>query len=325
MTKTLTVAVPMYRVETYIDECLTSLAIPETRDDLEVLIVNDGSPDGSRAKAARYESRWPEIFRIIDKENGGHGSAVNQGVREASGRYFKVVDGDDYVDRDGLLHLIAFLKQCDAEMVLTNYSWVNDRTGRQKQEVKEICPGLLYGVAYPLAEAAERMFLKMHAVTYRTDVLRQAKPLDEYCFYVDTEYLLYPLPFVKTVAVLPDSVYRYRIGLPGQSMNPQKMRERCGQHEKVLERLLFFYGEMTDPAARTAARELIARMAVSQYRIYLSFPDSHKAQMVALEDRLRRDFPEIYEAVRNRAVLWLRRTGYRLYGTASLAVRAMQK
>ena len=146
MSKTLTIAVPMYRVETYIDECLASLAIPEAEEDLEVLIVNDGSTDSSRARAARYEARWPGVFRIVDKENGGHGSAVNRGVREASGRYFKVVDGDDYVDRDGLLRLITFLKKCGADMVLTNYSWVDDRTGRQKQEVKEICPGLLCGV-----------------------------------------------------------------------------------------------------------------------------------------------------------------------------------
>lgn len=94
--KILTVTVPMYNVESYIDQCLKSFVVPGAEEKLEVLVVNDGSPDHSRDIAQKYTEKYPSIFRIIDKENGGHGSTINRGIEEAKGKYFKVVDGDDW-------------------------------------------------------------------------------------------------------------------------------------------------------------------------------------------------------------------------------------
>ena len=96
--KILTVTIPSYNVEAYLEDCLESFVNSEVMDDIEVLIVNDGSSDNTVKIAQRYVDKYENTFRLINKENGGHGSTINTGVREAKGKYFKVVDGDDWVD-----------------------------------------------------------------------------------------------------------------------------------------------------------------------------------------------------------------------------------
>ena len=320
--KLLTIVIPMYNVEKYIKQCLDSLVIPEVMDQLEVLIINDASPDGSRQIASEYETKYPDTFRIIDKENGGHGSTINRGIEEASGRYFKVVDGDDWVDRSGLLHLMKHLEASDTDMVLSNYHWVDDATGKRSVETEKLCPVMEDEKAYPLKEVCGQIFMKMHAITYKTEILkRQSERLDEHCFYVDTEYMLFPLPYVRTVSSISDFVYQYRIGLPGQSMSIENMKKRCGQHERVFRRLLSFYDTLDSGPARQMTGAAIARMAVSQYKIYLSFPDSHKCELMEMERSLKENYREIYTQMNHRAVLLLRKSRYLLYPLISLAVR----
>lgn len=324
--KLLTIVVPMYNVELYIQKCLDSFVIPEAMDELEVLVINDATPDGSRALAATYEAKYPGTFRIIDKENGGHGSTVNRGIEEASGRYFKVVDGDDWVDHDGFLHLMEHLRTTDSDMVLSNYHWVDHSTGKKSLEVEKICPAMEDYIEYPFPKVADHIFMKMHAVTYKTELLRnQPERLDEHCFYVDAEYMLFPLPYIRTVSQIPDAVYQYRIGLPGQSMNLENMKKRCGQHERVLNRLLTFYDGVEDAACRDTIGMAIARFAISQYKIYLSFSESHKQQLVSTETKLRQDYPEIYQQMKNSAVTVLRKTGYTSYSLVSILVRSLKK
>ena len=326
MGKLLTIVVPMYNVENYIEKCLDSFVISEIMDYLEVLIINDGTPDSSREKAAVYERKYPQVFRIVDKENGGHGSAINRGIEEAAGAYFKVVDGDDWVDSEGLVHLIDYLRESTADMVLTNYYWVDDVTGRRSKEVDELCPGIAYRVSYPFEEISDKIFMKMPAISFRTEILRQQQErLDEHCSYVDTEYILFPLPYVKTVAALPDFIYQYRLGIPGQSMSLENMRKRCRQHERVLFRLLRFYCGIEGQTCEAAVCNMIGRMVASQYKIYLSFPKSHKKNMLLLEKKLKKEYPKIYQAVRRPSVLLLRWSRYLLYPVASLALRVSQR
>ena len=113
--KILTVTIPSYNVEAYLEDCLESFVNSEVMDDIEVLIVNDGSSDNTAKIAQRYVDKYENTFRLINKENGGHGSTINTGVREAKGKYFKVVDGDDWVDTRSFIHLVKVLKESDAE------------------------------------------------------------------------------------------------------------------------------------------------------------------------------------------------------------------
>ena len=137
--------------------------------------------------------------------------------------------------------------------------------------------------------------------------------------------MLFPLPYIRTVSQISDAVYQYRIGLPGQSMNLENMKKRCGQHERVLNRLLTFYDGVEDAACRDTIGMAIARFAVSQYKIYLSFSESHKQQLVSTETKLRQDYPEIYQQMKNSAVTVLRKTGYTSYSLVSMLVRSLKK
>ena len=120
--KILTVTIPSYNVEAYLEDCLESFVNSEVMDDIEVLIVNDGSSDNTVKIAQRYVDKYENTFRLINKENGGHGSTINTGVREAKGKYFKVVDGDDWVDTRSFIHLVKVLKESDADIVASNYT-----------------------------------------------------------------------------------------------------------------------------------------------------------------------------------------------------------
>lgn len=320
--KILTIVVPMYHVELYIGQCLSSFAIPEILDRIEILVIDDGGKDGSAQIAWEFQKNYPDTYRVIHKENGGHGSTINKGIELAEGKYFKVVDGDDWVDREAFVNLVRHLEKTDADMVLSNYYWVDYKNGSKKAEVEEICPGIEYGKTVPLKEVEDKLFMKMHAITYKTSIIRQQpERLDEHCFYVDAEYMLFPLPFVKTVSAVSDFVYQYRIGMPGQSMSPEKLQKQCSQHERVLFRLLAFYDRHKGEECTAILERTLARLVTSQYKIYLMFRRSRKQDLVKLEQHLKSNYPRVYGAISNTAILTLRKTRYIFFEFASLIIR----
>ena len=125
MAKTLSVVIPSYNVEKYLPEILPTFLSPEVLDDIEVLIVNDGSKDNTSKVGKEFQDKYPNTVRIIDKENGGHGSTINRGIEEAVGKYFKVVDGDDWVDTDVFIKYVNALKTLEADAVMTPFNRVN--------------------------------------------------------------------------------------------------------------------------------------------------------------------------------------------------------
>lgn len=325
--KLLTVSVAAYHVEEYLAECLDSFADPDLADSLEVLVINDGAGEGISAIARRYESDYPDIFRLIDKENGGHGSTVNRGIREAAGTYFKTVDGDDKVYPDGLRMLVEYLRTAEDDLVVTDFEHFDDVTGRTMQEMKIDFAGKEYLRQYSFDEISGKVYVNMHAATFRTDILRHmGRQLDEHCFYVDAEYMLYPVPLVETVVFLETPVYRYRLGREEQSMDIHNMQRNQSHHEKVLAHLLDFYAgkmqELSD-AKRDYLAKGVAKIAVSQIKIYLSYPPKRqwKEKIREMEECLKNDYPAVYHSVANRAVRVLRHSGYHLYFFVSMICR----
>ena len=322
--KTLTIVVPTFNVEKYLNQCLESFVIPEIMDELEVLIINDGSTDSSPQIGQKYVNLYPDTFRLVTKENGGHGSTINKGIEEATGKYFKVVDGDDWVLQEGLINLIEFLQTMNADMVLNNYYWVNDLTGKRSCEVEQVCPGIVYGEKVSFDSVSGKVFFKMHAISYRTEIIKSIPDkIDENCYYVDMEYMMFPLPYIKSIAVIPDFVYMYRIGQPTQSVTIENMKKRCNQHERVVNRLLDYYKKNTNVTEekRSCMSKIIARSVTSQYKIYLSFNVSQLKSLVELEHLLKSEYEEIYKLINHPAVFLLRLSGYRLYTLVSKAVR----
>ena len=347
--KLLTVTVPAYNAEAYLDTCLTSLCQEEVLGELEVLVIDDGSTDGTGAVAERYAARYPETVRVIHKENGGHGSGINRGAEEARGTYFKVVDADDWVEREAFLHLMEFLRETEADIAASGFLWAyddgsgNPESFRKKAEFKEPFPGVRYWETYRFDDIADRLYVKMHAMTIKTELLRKAVleaglRLDEHCYYVDAEYILYPIPYVETISFLPDFVYMYRIGRQGQSVSLSKMRKNEENYRRVLQSLFRFYdrcrmGGTSEPQGGgqlSCSKEkcayiagIIARVAAGNIKICLSFPDSRggKQRLLSFDRELREKYPDIYRANRNKAVAALRKSHYLLY---PLAVRMLK-
>lgn len=319
--KTLTIVVPAYNVEKYLGQCLESFVISEIMNDLEVLIINDGSTDSSPQIGQKYVNQYPETFRLITKENGGHGSTINKGIEEAAGKYFKVVDGDDWVLQEGFIHLINCLKTVNADLVLNNYYWVNDSTGKRSCEVDQVCPSIAYGQEVSFDSVSRKIFFKMHAITYRTEILKRIPDkIDEHCYYVDMEYIMFPIPFISSVVAIADYVYMYRIGQPTQSVTIDNMKKRCSQHEKVLNHLLQYFDTYKDSQNQVCMAAIVARVVTSQYKIYLSFGKDHKEEFIAMEGEIRCNYPMIYNAIKNPAIIILRKSNYYLFGFASKLV-----
>lgn len=340
--KVLTISIAAYQVEQYLEKTITSMLLPQIIEDIEILVVDDGSTDNTAEIAKRYQKMCPDTVRLIQQENGGHGAAVERGIKEASGKYFKTIDGDDWMDENGFLELIQYLKRNDRiDIVSSAYDQVDNYTGKVIKHINNYFDGIRYKRIYAFTKVCDYIYVNMHAMTYRTKLIQKyMPPLDHHCFYVDAEYVLLPVPYIKSIAFLEQTVYKYRLGINGQSMNLRNMQKNCNHHEKVLARILETYKNQHDIWAmvlehgsrneidRKAAvcRYLAkgaARLAASQIKIYLSFPASFKgkAKIRALEQQLKKDYPEVYNANVNKAIHALRKSNYILYLPASWMVR----
>ena len=161
MEKVLTVVIPSFNVEKYLRQTLESLRNEEILEDVEVLIVDDGSTDGTAKIGKEYEKRYPQTYRVISKTNGGHGSTINCGIEQSRGTFFKVVDGDDWVNTEALIEVVRRLKTCGADYVVTDYCEVNDKT---KEQVRKQFPALDVCREIGFENAAEKVQIPMHAL-----------------------------------------------------------------------------------------------------------------------------------------------------------------
>jgi glycosyltransferase involved in cell wall biosynthesis len=242
--KTITFAIPCYNSADYMDKCVESLLA--LGDDIEILIVDDGSTkDDTAAKADAWQAAHPEVIRAIHQENGGHGAAVNTGLANATGLYFKVVDSDDWVDADAGEQVMAYLRtqvgrEAATDMVVANYVYEKVyENNRFVMGYKRILPiGREFG--WPEAgNFSNTHYLVMHAVIYRTQLLRDmGLTLPRHCFYVDNIFVYEPLPHVKTIYYLDVDFYRYFIGREDQSVNEKVMMSRIDQHVRVAKQMI---------------------------------------------------------------------------------------
>lgn len=236
--KLLSFAVPCYNSAAYMEKCLQSL-LPGG-EDVEILIVDDGSTDETAAIADRYEQLYPTIVRAIHKENGGHGSAVNTGIRNASGLYFKVVDSDDWVKEDAYLQILDTLRSLTGgekvlDMLVSNF--VYEKVGENRHKVmryKHVLPQNEMFTWSDIRHFHKGQYILMHSVIFRTKLLRECGiKLPEHTFYVDNIYVFEPLPYVKNMYYLDVNFYRYYIGRADQSVNEDIMIGRIDQQIKV--------------------------------------------------------------------------------------------
>ena len=236
--KLLSIAVPCYNSQEYMRHCVDTLL--SGGDEVEILIVNDGSKDDTAAIADEYAVKYPNIIRAIHQENGGHGAAVMAGLKHASGKYFKVVDSDDWVDEEAFAKILSALRsfeqgQQQVDVIISNF--VYDKVGVRHKKVMK------YGNALPekqiigwdqVGRFRKGQYILMHSVIYRTQLLLDSGlDLPRHTFYVDNLLVYVPMQYVKTIYYLNVDFYHYFIGRNDQSVNETVMIKRIDQQIKV--------------------------------------------------------------------------------------------
>ncbi len=241
MEKILSIIIPTYNMEKYLRKCLDSLIVCEGNMKLlEVLVVNDGSKDSSSQIAHEYESRFPNTFRVIDKENGNYGSCVNRGLKEATGKYVKVLDADDFFDTDSFNKTIVFLSENNYDLVLTDYNKVTVDGKVEKMFELKIPHNTPLTIKDLLGFSAARMH--MHRIFYQTNKLRAINyHQTEGMSYTDQEWMGEPMTTVDTVYYLDVCLYQYLVGRDGQTVDPNTLIKSIRQYMHAIYVLLNLY------------------------------------------------------------------------------------
>lgn len=244
--KLFTIAIATYNMEKYLARCIDSLLVPEIMNDIEILIINDGSTDASAEIAHAYQDKYPQTVRVIDKENGGYGSAINMAIDQARGKYFKTLDADDWFDSEELVKFIDVLKTTDADLIITHYSREQERTNESAPIYYD---GVDFDKIYDFTEfcifdhTGKRGFA-MHAITYRTEILRMDNFRMSHCYYSDVDYSVYPLTNVKTVAFADLVLYKYLVGRDEQSVSAVGLVRHFDDHKYISKKLLDHYSTL---------------------------------------------------------------------------------
>lgn len=329
MGKILSITIPSYNVEKYIDKCVQSMLVDSILDDIEILIVNDGSKDSTPEIAKGYVAKYPQTVRLIDKENGGHGSTINAGIREATGKYFKVVDGDDWLNTENLEHFIALLKEHEEDVIASNYLCIRDETYDIITEKRVSSDDSFYGTVRDMNRGEVKEVIKMHGLTIRTSILKENNiTIDEHCFYVDAEYIAYPMPFVSSVYYDDEYIYMYRLGRNGQSMDIRSMQRNRAMHMKVLNAMLAFYDklpEMTDEK-KSYIEKVIGQMVENQFQIYISMGTDKEIQKetAAWDKALLKSHPRVANAINKKSITLLRKTNYSILPIGSFVLKLVK-
>ncbi len=236
--KLLTFTVPCYNSQNYMCRCVDSLLVGG--EDVEIIIVDDGSVDDTGKIADEYARKYPSIVRVIHQENGGHGAGLNAGLNHATGLYFKVVDSDDWVDEESYHQILDTLHNlcsagCMLDMMISNF--VYEKEGARHKSATRYHNILPQGQLFGWEETRNfkiGKYILMHSVIYRTQLLRDCHlVLPKHTFYVDNLFVYVPLPYVKTMYYLDVDFYRYYIGRDDQSVNEKNMIKNIDQQIKV--------------------------------------------------------------------------------------------
>lgn len=237
--KLLSIAIPCYNSEAYMRKCIDSLLVGG--EDVEIIIVDDGSTKDRTAEIAdEYAAQFPTIIKAVHKANGGHGTAVNAGIANATGLYFKVVDSDDWVKEEAYRQVLDKLRELAGgaetlDMLVCNY--VYEKEGETRKKVIHYRHSLPTGKLFSWEDChhfRKGHYILMHSVIFRTRLLKECGlKLPEHTFYVDNLYVFEPLPYVRRLYYLDVNFYRYYIGRTDQSVNESVMISRIDQQLKV--------------------------------------------------------------------------------------------
>lgn len=313
--KILSVIIPTYNAEPFLEKCLESFIV-ENADifhKLQVIVVNDGSPDRSSEIAEKFVAQYPGIYELINKENGGHGSGINVGVRHAVGKYFKVIDADDWVDTAELEKFVEKLQSCDADAVISDYRTYDIQNGQEELHRAVINDTKKH---YQLRDVMEHWLevewgMTFHGITYQTEFYRrQNYKLVEKVFYEDQEYATVPMSRAGTICFTGLCVYVYRIGDVNQSVAGQNQVKRMPHLEAVIHKVLEqeeYKDEMAEGGVEYWKKKT-AMIVTSYYQIALLKNKNRKRgreNVRILNQSLEREGPDVYAMVKKKCYCFI--------------------
>mgnify|MGYP002624301188 FL=1 len=307
MNKLLSIVIPVYKVEDYIDKCISSLIVPDERllKLLDIVVINDGTPDNSAVMAREWEKKYPDIIRVIDQENRGHGGAWNHGTELAVGKYLFYLDSDDWFETSELSKLITYLGHCDTDMVMLDGQNYNAATNTYTEKAKhyELTPEKIYDADKFdwLATGHGFDMTYAHDTVYRTAMMQQYLPLFcEHVMYDDVSLQAIPIAIAKDFIYTHLNVYRYYIGRPGQSFDPKVRAVRAADDvTKVVTFLLDWVRRNRHVVPKGGTREAYTEdnfQSMGTWHYWeLSLFDAATAEprLEAWDKFLRENYPEI--------------------------------
>lgn len=304
--KLLSFAIPCYNSAAYMEKCIKS--VMAGGDDVEVIIVDDGSTKDNTAQIAdEYAKKYPTIVKAVHQENGGHGQAVNTGLQHATGKYFKVVDSDDWVDLKSYRKILNTLKKFEEEeepdMLIANY--VYEKVDAKRKKV------IRYNNVFPeeklfgwndIGHFRIDQYILMHTVIYKTELLKKCGlQLPKHTFYVDNIFVFEPLAHVQKMYYVNTNFYRYFIGRDDQSVNETVMISRIDQQLRVTRRMVDFYAtqQITNKKCRLYMRNYLRiMMEISSIFLIISGTEENLAKKKELWQYVKEKDKEIYKMLR---------------------------
>ena len=325
--KVLSVIIPMYNSVSYIDKCLQSFVMDAGyMDQIEVIVVNDGSQDGCDQIVKDYIEQYPDTFKMISQENGGHGAAVDAGINMCSGQYFKVVDADDWVLTDNIPQYIDTIKLIDSvDLVVSGYQQYDIRNGEYRTIGENTSEDIVYFTMKELMAGwnVYRNIFTIHGITYRTRFYRiHSVFLPHKVSYDDMIYITVAASMAATVCILNQKLYVYRIGDVEQSVSNGSRVKKIAHMENVITELC-----KTEKYQRSEFGQAYwnykVRSTISDFMIttFLRFPDKKEGRIVAkrMKRMLKQKYPNVEKLVSKRYwLLWL-------FSVLSMNEQQMQK
>lgn len=290
--KLLTVSVAAYNVEKYIRQTLEPFTLPRVHERVEVFVIDDGGWDKTLDIAKEYAARFPNTFFPVHKENGGWGSTVNYSMKHATGKYFKLLDGDDYFEAENLVEYLNCLEQIDSDIIYTPYMEFDDVSGNMLRIVDDK-PQLNDGDIIKMEKAVKNIDFFMHNSTIKTSILQEHNiRITEHCFYTDGEYTIKGMAYAKSACALSSVIYCYRLGRAGQSVSMEGLKKHVKDMERMIDEVLNFYRKLDAYGKEVVCERLKDWLLLDNYRSYIMTNDL--TSIKRFDADIKKNYPELY-------------------------------
>ena len=319
MGKVLTLSIAAYNVESFIDNTLKTIAECKCLNQIEVIIIDDGSKDKTAEKSLSFCNRCPDSFKLVSKQNGGYGSTINEALKLATGKYFKWLDGDDWVQTDNMESYIEYLSSCKSDIVISPYNivYMPDR----EIELTDVHNGLSDN-SCNLEKCGVNGSITHQELAVRTQLLKKNNiRITEKCFYTDQEFVFESILYSSTISRFSMPVYCYQVGREGQSVSLEGLRKHYPDSMIVAKKLCNYYGnncsKLNGDKKKIILTKIIGASSVV-YKAYMARNDFSKSkkELMEYDYLLKSQYLDLYESTnclkRARILRMTRYLGYRM-------------